>query len=50
MTSTYDSAERIETPPPESDLYEQIRALLASQLYLQEREKQVRTDHKFITL
>ena len=30
-TSTYDSAESMETPPPESDLdEEQIRALLAS--------------------
>ena len=38
-TSTYDSAESIATPPPESDFDdEQIRALLASSLYLQERE------------
>ena len=36
---TYDSAERIATPPPDSDLDDdQIRALLASPLYLQERE------------
>ena len=39
MTSTYDSAECIATPPPESDVDdEQIRTLLASPLYLQERE------------
>ena len=39
VTSTYDSAESIATPPPESDLdKEQIRALQASPLYLQERE------------
>ena len=39
MTSTYDSAESIATRPPESVLDdEQIRALLASPLYLQERE------------
>ena len=39
ITSTYDSAESIATPPPESDLDdEQIRALLASLLYLPERE------------
>ena len=51
ITSTYDSAESIATLPPESDSDdEQIRALLASPLYLQGREKQVRTDHKFITL
>ena len=37
--STYDSAESIATPLPESDLDdEQLRALLASPLYLQERE------------
>ena len=37
--STYDSAESIATPLPDSDLDdEQLRALLASQLYLQERE------------
>ena len=41
---TYDSAENIATPPPESDLDdEQIRALLASRLYLK-GEKQVRTE------
>ena len=51
ITSTYDSTESIATHPPESDLDdEQIPVLLASPLYLQEREKQVRTDHKFITL
>ena len=39
MTSTYDSAESIATRPPDSVLDdEQIRALLASPLYLQERE------------
>ena len=39
VTSTHDSAESIATPPRESDLDdEQIRALLASPLYLQERE------------
>ena len=38
-TSTYDSACSIATPPPDSDLDdEQIRALLAPPLYLQERE------------
>ena len=37
--SAYDSAESIATPPPEPGLDdEQLRALLASQLYLQERE------------
>ena len=36
--SSSDSAERIATPPPDSDLDDdQIRALLASALYLQER-------------
>ena len=36
---TYDSAESIATPPPESDLDDdQIRALLASRLYLQGRD------------
>ena len=39
MTSTNDSAERIATPSPESDLDdEQIGTLLASPLYLQDRE------------
>ena len=39
MTSTYDSAESISTLPPESDLGdEQIRNMLASPLYFQERE------------
>ena len=39
ITSTYDSAESIGTPPPESDLDdEQIRALLFSPRYLHERE------------
>ena len=39
FTSTYDSAESIATPPLESDLNdEQIRALLASPLFLQKRE------------
>ena len=38
IASTYDSAESIATPPPASDLDdEQIRALIASPLYLQER-------------
>ena len=37
--STKDSAESIATPPPDTDLDdEQIRALLASPLHLQERE------------
>ena len=39
MASTCDSEESIVTPPPDSDLDDgQIRALLASPLYLQERE------------
>ena len=39
LASTYDSAESIVTPPLDSDLDdEQIRVLLASPLYLQERE------------
>ena len=39
MTSTYDSPESIATPPLESDLDDdQIRNMLASPLYLQERE------------
>ena len=39
LTSTYDSAESIATLPPESDLdNEQIRTMLASPLYLLERE------------
>ena len=43
---TYDSAENIATPPPDSDLDdEQIRALLASRLYLK-GEKQVRTERE----
>ena len=42
MASTYDSAENIATPPPESDFHDdQIRALLASPLYLQKREANV---------
>ena len=37
--------------PPEPDLDdEQIRALLASPLYLQEREKEVQTDHECIAV
>ena len=40
IASTCDSAESIVTPPPVSDLDdEQLRALLASPLYLQEREE-----------
>ena len=40
IASTYDSAESIATPPPEADFDdEQLRALLASPLYLQEREE-----------
>ena len=36
---TYDSAESIATPPPESDLDDaQIREMLASPMYLQERD------------
>ena len=39
MASTCDSEESIATPPPDSDLDDdEIRALLASPLYLQERE------------
>ena len=39
ISSTYDSAESIATLPPDSDLDDdQIRALLTSSLYLQERE------------
>ena len=39
ITSTQDSAESIATSPPEWDLDDgQIRALLASPLYSQERE------------
>ena len=39
MTSTYDSAESIASQPPESDLdSEQLREMLASPLYLQEKE------------
>ena len=39
IASTYDSAESIATPLPESDLDdEQLRALLASPLYVQEQE------------
>ena len=50
--STYDSAESIVTPPPDSDLDdEQIRALLVSALlYTHRSEKRMRNDHKFITL
>ena len=40
MASTYDSAESIVTPPPDSDLDdEQIRALLASPLFPQGRKE-----------
>ena len=40
MTSTFDCAESIATRPPELDLDdEQIRTLLASQLYFQARSK-----------
>ena len=40
LTSTYDAAESIATLPPESDLDDdQIRTMLASPLYLQERER-----------
>ena len=39
MTSTHDSAESIATPPPKSDLDDdELRNMLASPLYLQERE------------
>ena len=45
VASTYDSADSIVTPLPDSDLDdEQIRALLASPLYLQEREENA-NDH-----
>ena len=51
MTSTYDSAESIATLPPESDVDdEQIWNMLASPLYLQEREAradQPRVYHSF---
>ena len=47
MTSTYDTSESIATSPPESDLDdEQVRNMMASPLYLQERELSV----KFISL
>ena len=40
MTSTYDSAQSVATPPLEADLDdEQIKAMLASPLYRQERER-----------
>ena len=39
MTSTYDTSESISTPPPKSDVDDdQIRNMLASPLYSQERE------------
>ena len=52
MELTYGSAEKHRnTAPPESDLDdEQLRALLASPLYLHRSEEQVQNDHKFITL
>ena len=51
VTSTYDSAESVATIPPESDLDDkQIRDMLASPLYLQEREKEVQTNREFMTL
>ena len=44
IAPTYGSAESIVTPPPDSDLDdEQIRALLASPLYIQELRKAPRT-------
>ena len=48
--STYDSAESIATPHPESNIDdEQLRALLASPLYLQEREANAELDVQFIS-
>ena len=48
MTSTYDSAEGIVTTPPDSDLdEEQIRALLASPLYPQERVADAERSHVY---
>ena len=47
---THDSEESIATPPPNSDLDDdQIRALLASSCTYRS-ERQMRNDHKFITL
>ena len=46
--STYDPAESIATQPPDSDLdAEQIRALLASPLYLKEREANAERSHVY---
>ena len=51
MTSTCNTSESIATPPPESDLDDdQIRNMVASPLYPQEREvsaDQSRVDHSF---
>ena len=48
ITSTYDSAESIATLPPESDLDdEQVRALLASPLYLHDREASADRSHVY---
>ena len=50
MTSTYDSAENIATLP-ESDLDdEQIRTMLASPLYLQEREASADRSRVYLSL
>ena len=47
MTSTYDSAESIATPPLESDLDDQqVRDMLASPLYLREREREARGESR----
>ena len=49
MASTYDSAESIVTPPPDSDLDdEQIQC--SAGITTVRSEKQMRNDHKFITL
>ena len=50
ITSTYDSAESIATPPPESDLDDAKFGICWLHHCTCRREKQVRTDHKFITL
>ena len=50
VPTTCDTSESIATRPPGSDLDDdQIRKMLASPLFIQEREKQVLTDHEFIT-
>ena len=47
MTSTCDSAESIATPPLESDLDDQqVRDMLASPLYLREREREASAESR----